>query len=105
MKKGTSQNILCDTCRKIITNTDYITIYGKKRILHYCNNENYRKFLINIKIFLQHQIPTDKFCKKSKQFAAILYAVGILKISLSLTIGRLLLPPINNIKLSNYDEV
>lgn len=38
MKKGISENIICDKCRKIITKTNYITIKGKKRILHYCNN-------------------------------------------------------------------
>lgn len=39
MIKGTSQNILCDKCRRIITDTNYITILGKKRVLHYCNDE------------------------------------------------------------------
>ncbi len=34
MIKGTSKNILCDHCRKIM-NGDFITIKGKKRVLHY----------------------------------------------------------------------
>lgn len=37
MEKGTSKNILCDTCRTITTN-DYVTVKGKKRVLHYCNS-------------------------------------------------------------------
>lgn len=39
MLKGTSNNILCDNCRTIITNTDFITIKGKKGVLHFCNND------------------------------------------------------------------
>lgn len=43
MKKGISQNILCDSCRTIITNTEYITVKGKKRELHYCNEDCKKK--------------------------------------------------------------
>jgi len=39
MEKGFSKRILCDTCRTIITNTDYITVKGKKRTLHYCDKD------------------------------------------------------------------
>lgn len=39
MIKGINNNILCDSCRTIITNQDFITIKGKKNVLHFCNND------------------------------------------------------------------
>jgi hypothetical protein len=39
MIKGTSQNILCNNCSRIINDTTYAIVEGKKGVLHYCHDD------------------------------------------------------------------
>lgn len=32
-------NIVCDCCSTIVNFIEYITVKGKNRVLHYCNEE------------------------------------------------------------------
>ncbi len=38
MIKGLNNTIICDECRRVITDKDYAVIIGKKRTLHYHKN-------------------------------------------------------------------
>lgn len=63
MEKGISKRILCDTCRTTITHTDYITVRGKKRTLHYCDKDK----CITDEQRLQAQVQEQDLITKYKQ--------------------------------------